>query len=391
MVDVFVGASNTITSIGFSTAEHVRRIKANQIGISIYPGGDLYPTPVPLSLVDSRQLLDLFREYLSKAKPDLQLDSFTRSEMLHILSISDVLKNSGVNIKDPRTLIILSTLKGNNDLLEKDRLPEIEPDRVYLWKWGEFLGSFFSSPNKPLVVSSACVSGLLAILVGSRLIKAGTYDHVIAAGGDILTEWKVSGFQSFQSLSPKPCKPFDAARDGLSLGEGCGTILLSRNHSLCGIPEKIVVAGGSCTNDAHHISGPLRTGEGFYVAICRALREASLDPLDIDYVSAHGTGTDSNDETEAKALSWAGLERVPVNSLKGYFGHTLGAAGIVESALAIASMRNNELFRSAGFENPGTSDHINILTDHTVREVNHCLKTASGFGGCNTAVVFKKI
>jgi len=391
MVDVFVGASNTITSIGFSTAEHVRRIKANQIGISIYPGGDLYPTPVPLSLVDSRQLLDLFREYLSKAKPDLQLDSFTRSEMLHILSISDVLKNSGVDITNSRTLIILSTLKGNNDLLGKDRLPEIEPDRVYLWKWGEFLGSFFSSPNKPLVVSSACVSGLLAILIGSRLIRAGTYDHVIAAGGDILTEWKVSGFQSFQSLSPKPCKPFDAARDGLSLGEGCGTIVLSRNHSLCGIPEKIVVAGGSCTNDAHHISGPLRTGEGFYVAICRALREASLDPLDIDYVSAHGTGTDSNDETEAKALSWAGLERIPVNSFKGYFGHTLGAAGIIESALAIASMRNNELFRSAGFENPGTSDHINILTDHMAKEVNHCLKTASGFGGCNTAVVFKKI
>jgi 3-oxoacyl-[acyl-carrier-protein] synthase-1 len=277
------------------------------------------------------------------------------------------------------------------DLLEKDRLPAIEPDRVYLWKWGEFLGSFFNSPNKPLVVSSACVSGTLAILIGSRLIKAGTYDHVIAAGGDILTEWAVSGFQSFQSLSPKPCKPFDAARDGLSLGEGCGTIVLSRNHSLCGIPEKIVVAGGSCTNDAHHISGPLRTGEEFYVAIRRALREASLDPLDIDYISAHGTGTDSNDETEAKALSWAGLERVPVNSLKGYFGHTLGAAGIIESALAIASMRNNELFRSAGFENPGTSDHINILTDHTAKEVNHCLKTASGFGGCNAAVVFKKI
>ena len=391
MVDVFVGACNTITSLGFSTAEHVKQMKADQIGISIYPGGDLYPTPVPLSLIDSRQLLDLFREYLRKTKPDLQLDMFTRSEMLHILSISDVLKNSGVNIEDPRTLIILSTLKGNMDLLKKDRLPAIEPDRVYLWKWGEFLGSFFNTSNKPLVVSIACASGALAILVGSRLIKAGRYDHVIAAGGDILTEFAVSGFQSFQSLSPKPCKPFDAARDGLSLGEGCGAIVLSRNHSLCGIPEKIVVAGGSCTNDAHHISGPLRTGEMFYVAILRALREASLDSLDIDYISAHGTGTDSYDETEAKALSWAGLEKVPVNSFKGYFGHTLGAAGIIESALAIASMRNNELFRSAGFENPGTSDHINILTDHTGREVNHCLKTASGFGGCNVAVVFKKI
>jgi 3-oxoacyl-[acyl-carrier-protein] synthase-1 len=104
---------------------------------------------------------------------------------------------------------------------------------------------------------------MLAILIGSRLIKAGRYDHVIATGGDIVTEFVVSGFQSFQSLSPRPCNPFDAARDGLSLGEGCGTIVLSRNHSLCGIPEKIIVAGGSCTNDAHHISGPSRTGEGF--------------------------------------------------------------------------------------------------------------------------------
>jgi 3-oxoacyl-[acyl-carrier-protein] synthase-1 len=391
MVDVFVGTSNTITSLGFSTHEHVKRIKANQIGIRIYPGGDLYPTAVPLSLVDGQRLLDLFREYLCQTKPELQPDSFTRSEMLHILSISDILKNSGVDITDSRTLLVLSTLKGNMDLLQKDQYPGIDPDRVYLWKWGEFLGSFFSGSNKPLVVSNACASGLLAILIGSRLIKAGRYDHVIVAGGDILTEFAVSGFQSFQSLSSKPCRPFDAARDGLSLGEGCGSIVLSRNHSLCGIPEKIVVGGGACTNDAHHISGPLRTGEMFYVAICRALREASLGPADVDYVSAHGTGTDSYDETEAKALSRAGLGKVPVNSFKGYFGHTLGAAGIIESALAVVSMRHNELFRSAGFENPGTTDPMNILTDHTIREVNHCLKTASGFGGCNVAAVFKKI
>jgi 3-oxoacyl-[acyl-carrier-protein] synthase-1 len=391
MVDVFVGAGNTITSLGFSTAEHVKQIKAGHIGISIYPGGDLSPTPVSLSLIDSRRLRDLFREYLSKKKPILQPDSFTRSEMLHILSISDVLQNSEVNIKDPRTLIILSTLKGNMDLLKKDRLPAIEPERVYLWKWGEFLGSFFDSSNKPLVVSNACASGLLAILIGSRLIKAGRYDHVIAAGGDILTEFVVSGFQSFQSLSPEPCRPFDAARDGLSLGEGCGSIVLSRIHSSCGIPEKIVVAGGSCTNDAHHISGPLRTGEMSSVAIRTALQEASMDPREIDYISAHGTGTDSYDETEAKALSKAGLKKVPANSFKGYFGHTLGGAGIIESALAIESMRNNQLFRSAGFENPGTSDHINILTDHASGEVNNCLKTSSGFGGCNVSTVFKKI
>ena len=391
MVDVFVGASNSITSIGFSTAGHVEQIKDSKTGISIYPGGKLYPTPVPLSLVDNRQLLDHFQEYLCKTKPDFQSSMFTRLEMLHILSISDVLKSSGVNMMDPRTLIILSTTKGNIDLLEKDSYSAIESDRVYLWKLGEFLESFFNNPNKPLVVSNACISGVLAILIGSRLIRAGKYDHVIATGGDIVTDFVVSGFQSFQSLSSKPCKPFDAARDGLSLGEGCGTIVLSRHHSLCGIPEKIIVAGGSCTNDAHHISGPSRTGEGLYVAIRRALREASLAPLDIDYISAHGTATEYNDEMEGEALSRAGLERSPVNSFKGYFGHTLGAAGIIESALAIDSLRDNELFRSAGFETLGISRHINILTDHIAKEVNHCLKTASGFGGCNAAIVFKKI
>jgi len=390
MQEVFVGASNAITSLGFTTVEHTKKIKAGQIGISIYPGGDLYPSPVPLSLIDTQRLLNLFREHLLSTKPGLNPDGFTRSEMLHILSISEILKSSGVDIRAPQTLIILSTLKGNMDLLKKEQLPSIDPGRVYLWKWAEFLGSFFKTSNKPVVVSNACISGLLSILIGSRLIQARRYDHVIAAGGDILTEFAVSGFQSFQSLSPKPCKPFDSSRDGLSLGEGCGSMVLSRDHSLCGIPEKIVFGGGSCTNDAHHISGPIRTGEGFYTAICKALKEAGLDPWDIDYISAHGTGTEPNDETEAKALSWAGLEKIPVNSFKGYFGHTLGAAGIIESALAIASMRNNELFGSAGFENPGTSRSINILRGHIEKEVNHSLKTASGFGGCNAAVVFKK-
>ena len=386
-----MGADNAITSLGFSTTGHVEQIKADQTGISIYSGGNLSLTPVPLSLVDNRQLEDLFRQYMGKTQPVLQAGSFTPLEKLLILSISDVLKISGVNIKDPRNLIILSTTKGNIDLLEKGGYSAIEPDRIYLWKLAEFLRSFFDNPNKPLVISNACISGVLAILVGSRLIKAGRYDHVIVTGGDIVTEFVVSGFQSFQSLSSGPCKPFDAARDGLSLGEGCGTIVLSRDHSLCGIPEKIIVAGGSCNNDAHHISGPSRTGEGLYLAIREALKESALTPLDIDYISAHGTATDYNDEMEANAFSWSGLESVPVNSFKGYFGHTLGAAGVIESALAIDSMRNSELFRSAGFQISGTSEKINVLTNHLAKEVNCCLKTASGFGGCNGAIIFKKI
>ncbi len=391
MMDVFIGAENTITSLGFFTAGLIKHIQADRIGISQTPDGILSPTPAALSLVDNRRLGDLFRPFLFKGRPVFQAGGFTRLEKMHLLSISEVLKSSRVDIRDPRTLIILSTTKGNIDLLEKDRYPAIEPTRLYLWKLAQVLQSFFDNPNTPLVISNACISGLLAILIGSRLIKAGRYDHVIATGGDLVTEFVVSGFKSFQSLSPGPCKPFDAARDGLSLGEGCGTIVLSRDHSLVGIPEKIIVAGGSSSNDAHHLSGPSRSGEGLYLAIRRVLKEAALNPGDLDYISAHGTATDYNDEMEARALNRAGLESVPVNSFKGYFGHTLGAAGIIESALAIASMRKKRLFRSAGFKNAGTSKRINVLSDHITKDVKACLKIASGFGGCNGALVFRKI
>ncbi|MBA4393232.1 MAG: beta-ketoacyl synthase [Desulfobacca sp.] len=391
MTDCFLGADNTITSLGFSTAELVENIKADRTGISPYPSGKLSPTPVALSLVDFQHLQDLFPSSRVMTPSVLQPDQFTRLESLHILSISEVLKISGINLKDPRTLIILSTTKGNIDLLEKDRYPAIDPERLYLWKLAEVLQIFFGNPNKPLVVSNACISGVLAILIGSRLIKTGLYDHILVTGGDLVTEFVVSGFQSFQSLSPGPCKPFDRDRDGLSLGEGCSTIVLSRDHSLVGIPEKIFVAGGASSNDAHHLSGPSRTGEGLFLAIRRALKEAALLPEDLDYISAHGTATHYNDEMEARAFSRAGLESIPSNSFKGYLGHTLGAAGVIESALVLHSMKKNTLFKSAGFKTPGTSKPINILKDHISKECQCCLKTASGFGGCNGALIFKKM
>ncbi|MBI5603264.1 MAG: beta-ketoacyl synthase [Deltaproteobacteria bacterium] len=390
-MDIFVGNTNIISSLGFSTSGHCRRIKAGQTGVRIHSCGNPGSLSVPLSLIDTRQLAQRFQVSLDRDRLGLHPGPFTRLEKMHILSISEALKDSGINIRDSRTLLVLSTTKGNIDLLEKNRYPEIGPERLYLWKLAEVLRTFFGNPNKPLVVSNACISGVLALITGSRLIQAGRFDHVIVTGGDLVTEFVVSGFQSFRALSPKPCKPFDLSRDGLSLGEGCATVALSRDPSADGLSEKIIVAGGASSNDAHHISGPSRTGEGLVLAIRGALNEAALTPSDIDYLSAHGTATEYNDEMEARAFSRSGLESVPVNSFKGYFGHTLGAAGVIESALAIESLRKNELFRSAGFETPGTSQRLNVLTDHGTKEVGCCLKTASGFGGCNGAIVFKKM
>jgi 3-oxoacyl-[acyl-carrier-protein] synthase-1 len=152
----------------------------------------------------------------------------------------------------------------------------------------------------------------------------------------------------------------------------------------------VTIAGASVTNDANHISGPSRTGEELALAISRALAEATLPPAGIDYINAHGTATPFNDEMESKAFALAGLSGIPVNSLKGYWGHTLGAAGIIESVITARSMIDNILVRSAGFESLGVPEPLNIITATERKEVNTALKTASGFGGCNAAVVFQK-
>jgi 3-oxoacyl-[acyl-carrier-protein] synthase-1 len=390
MAEVFAGADNIITSLGFTTSENIKNIKKGLTGLDISTDEALSPVPLPLSLIDQHQLVSSFEQYIGIHHTGLQNEDFTRLEKMFILSIHDALSKTRINIQDKRTLLILSTTKGNIDLLTPPLEKRFERKRVYLWELARVLKDHFGSPNTPMVVSNACISGVLGIIFGKRMIKAGLYDNVIVTGGDIITDFVISGFQSFQTLSPEPCKPFDKSRNGLSLGEGCGTIIFSSDPAIIGSNEEIRVLSGACSNDANHISGPSRTGEGLYIAIRNILKSSMLKPEDIDYISAHGTATDYNDEMESKALSWAKLNPVPVNSYKGCFGHTLGAAGVIESIISLYSMKQNELLRSTGFEELGVSRKINVIDEFKEKQIKTCLKTASGFGGCNAAVIFSK-
>jgi 3-oxoacyl-[acyl-carrier-protein] synthase-1 len=250
------------------------------------------------------------------------------------------------------------------------------------------IGAFFGFVNQPLVISNACISGVLALSTAARMIDAGLFDHIVVSGGDLLSEFIISGFLSFQALSPEPCKPFDIARNGLSLGEGCGTLILSSELKKS-IP--VVVSGSASTNDAHHISGPSRTGEELAMAIGKALQEAGISPGEVSFISAHGTATPYNDEMESQALGIAGLQHTPVNSFKGYWGHTLGAAGVIESIATLRSMESNYLFQSAGFSETGVSVPLNVIRENICTPVQNSLKIASGFGGCNAAIVFRKM
>lgn len=366
---VFIEAHNVITSLGFSTIENYKQIMQGATGIKLVNDPSLWNDPFPVSQVDSLKLSQIIKE-----------PAYTRFDRLMLASAKLAVEQTKVDVAAADTLFILSTTKGNVELLAGN-----VDERQYLWHSTKLLAQYFKNPNTPQVVSNACISGSMAIIIGQRLIEAGLYNHVVVVGADSLSKFIVSGFQSFHSLSPEPCKPFDINRDGLSLGEGAGTIILTNNESLITEP-KIEVSGGGISNDANHISGPSRTGEGLLLAIKGALKNG-VEP---EYISAHGTATPYNDDMESKAIFRAGLSHVPVSSFKGYFGHTLGAAGVIEALIAIEAMRNRKLIKTLGLQTQGVAENITVVTDNQDKTYHHLLKLVSGFGGCNAAVLFTK-
>lgn len=377
MKNVFVVSENIITSLGFDTDENVANIKNYKTGITKLENSEFWTEPFFVSMVDNEKLNVEFSKIAD-------LKKYTRFEQLCILSASKALKNCEIKPDSKDTIFIISTTKGNIDLLKNNE--NFDDSRVYIDKASSIISNFFNNPKNPIIISNACISGVLAINTAKRFISSEIYKNAIIIGGDIITEFVVSGFQSFKSLSFGACKPFDVMRDGLSLGEGAATMILSSETK-----SNIRVLEGASANDANHISGPSKTGEGLYIAIEKALNLSEVKAGEIDYISAHGTATPYNDEMEAIAIARAGLLKAYVNSYKGYFGHTLGAAGIAESILAIYSLKNNLLFASLGFENKGVSEDLKILNTHKEQSLNKILKIASGFGGCNASVIFDKI
>ncbi len=172
-------------------------------------------------------------------------------------------------------------------------------------------------------------------------------------------------------------------------GEGAGTVILTKDVEKA-LKPAITISGGASSNDANHISGPSRTGEELAISINKSLNEANLNPQDIDYISAHGTATLFNDEMEAKALTLTKLNNAHASSIKGYIGHTFGAAGIIETILGVHALAENKVYKSLGFNEQGTDNKLNILTENKKANISNVLKTASGFGSCNASLIISK-
>lgn len=369
-ITVYITADTLISSLGANTRENIKAIREYRSGITRHEAGIISDTSILAATIQPEQW--------ERAK---KLGTYTRLEQLFILAIQDILSHSEMNLADKDCGLILSTTKGNIDLLANH--PDDLDIRVHLWEMGRRISEYFQAGNRVEVISNACISGVSALIVAKRWIESGKYKKVIVAGGDILSHFITSGFLSFRSISSERCRPYDARRDGLNLGEACGAILLSSE----GNDTDIILSGGAISNDANHISGPSRTGDGLYFAIRQAMEEAAALAEDVSFMNTHGTATVYNDEMESKAIHLAGLETVPVHSLKSYFGHTLGASGVIESIICIHELKENVLFGTLGYEKPGVSMPILVQADHQEIPMKHCIKTASGFGGCNAAIV----
>jgi 3-oxoacyl-[acyl-carrier-protein] synthase-1 len=375
--EVYITATNCITPLGFDVESNIDALVNGKTGIQQHEDSSLMPVSFYASIINNEKLKSAFEKISADKK-------YSRLEKMMILALEPIIKNSGVELNS-KTAFVLSTTKGNVTALKEDS--ETSFQNAHLDVLAQNVADFFGFKTQPIVVSNACVSGILAVSVAKRLIQSELYDAIFIVAGDEVSEFVLSGFNAFQAMSDAPCKPYSKNRTGVSLGEATAAVLLSTEAK----NAKIKVLGDSSINDANHISGPSRTGEGLFRSIQNAIKEAQIDPEKLDYISAHGTATPFNDEMEAIALNRLGLQNVPVNSLKGFYGHTLGASGLLETVIAIESANQDILFESKGYDELGVSESINIIAKNEKANIDYFLKTASGFGGCNTAVIFEKV
>ncbi len=374
---IFNIGDNIVSPLGWTSDENWCSVLEGKSGGRLCIDSLGVPEPFFASLLDDDELETKFLQL--RHSQDV---NYTKLEKMAIISVADALSVSGISPQSDEVVLILSTTKGNVELLETS----LTHDRAYLTYSAQRIADYFRIPTAPVVVSNACISGCAAQVTANRLLHRGGFRYAIVCGVDVLSKFIVSGFQSFKALSAEQCKPFDAHRTGLNLGEAAATIVYAKDRKDVrpDCPCACLVAGAIC-NDANHISGPSRTAEGLTSALSQIL--ASVDSDRIAFVNAHGTATRYNDDMESVALSRTGLSNLPVNSLKGYFGHTLGAAGILEVILSTRQLQHHTILRTLGCEEPGTVQPVRPTQKQESTDKSSFVKMISGFGGGNAALL----
>jgi 3-oxoacyl-[acyl-carrier-protein] synthase-1 len=368
----YIIADNIISPLGETSEENYLSVKAGRSGIRAYePGTCNIPEGFYASL--------LFEDFET-----LTLRSAQKAIANALKNIANALKtigNAQLELKGKRTAFILSSTKGNIE------------ENISLADSAQRIASQLGIDSQPIVVCNACISGLSALILGNRLIDSDLYDAAIVCGCDTPRQFILSGFQSLKALSPEPCRPFDMERMGLNLGEAAATLILSKNP-IQGNSWRM--GDGFIRNDAFHISTPSKTADGLYLSLQRTLesftKEISSTCKQIDmkahlaFINAHGTATLFNDQMESVAIGRAGLSDLPANAYKSFWGHTMGAAGILETIISMKAIDDDTILGTRGFSELGVSGKMNICAENRPTDKKGFIKMLSGFGGCNATI-----
>ncbi|HEX7570774.1 MAG TPA: beta-ketoacyl-[acyl-carrier-protein] synthase family protein [Verrucomicrobiae bacterium] len=425
-MSVAIAGCGAVTAAGLGLAPLQRAVAAN---VSALSRREILLGKTPQTIVAGFVPDEIVAQL--RAADAVHADS--RAFLFAAAALREAAENAGAvldSVPSQRRGFVLSTTKANiealDQLFRQQPVSAVAQRQIQPAFLAADLAAAFACRGPVQCVSAACISGLSSLQQGAALIRRGLADVVFVAGVDLISHFVLSGFNTLKSLDPDGCRPFDKARIGLSLGEGAGAIILAKrevpnggarasarftgqNDQTLETAESfssdtlkrrerrapsptILLTGGGTSNDANHLTGPSRDGSGLALAIQRALAQAGLAPEQIDFVNAHGTGTPYNDNMEALALRSVFGDRVPpFNSSKGIFGHTLGAAGVLETILCVAALQTKLLPGTPRLcERDPVAPESLLAEPRAAAKLDRVLKVNCGFGGTNAALILER-
>ena len=336
-----------------------------------------------------------------------------RTALMGILALRETLNHGGLNVQSPdrndgaKIALVSGTTVGGMDKSEQYYKDFLENDtrNVYISTHDcgtctEMIADYFGIFSQLDTISTACSSAANAIILGAELLKSGRADIVVAGGSECITKFHLNGFNTLMILDREPCRPFDATRAGLNLGEGAAYVVMEtlenfkkRSQKNPALTALCMISGYANTCDAFHQTASSPDGKGAYLAMKKALENANLLPQDIDYINAHGTGTTNNDLSEGTAIARIFGENIPpVSSSKSFTGHTTSASGCVEAIISILALQHNFIPTNLNFsEKMPDLPFMPAVDQQPVKPLKNILKNSFGFGGNNTSLIFSKI
>jgi len=382
-----------ISAIGKNCEESVTALLSEQTGIAPlrYLNSIHKEFPVGEVVLTDAEMMEILNMSSEKI--------ISRTTLLGIMAVKEACVQSQIFISDYKRIGFISgTTVGGMEKSESYYIDFLENNTkneyIGIHDCGsctEGIADYFGKFHAVTTISTACSSAANALILGANMLKMGILDAVVVGGTECLTKFHLNGFHTLMILDKEHCRPFDANRAGINLGEGAGYLVLEKEQNALArnIQPMCVVAGYGNACDAYHQTASSPDGKGAVLSMQKAMKMSGLNYSDIDYINAHGTGTPNNDLSEGTAISTLFEKVPPISSTKSFTGHTTSAAGGVESVLAILAMKHRFLPANLKFATPMPELNFTPI-QHTIRDIKtkHILKNSFGFGGNNSSIIF---